>query len=364
MKQTLTTIRCCATVLVALSASPAFALDAQQAEAGGIVVHTTPCMIAKYKAQPCPLPALPEGADTTQQAAAHVSRAKFYIDTGDLPKALAEADEALKLAPNDVDTRHLVARLALSTGDSARAEREIKLALQQRPDDVNLQATDAARLLDMQYHDEEALRRFDNIVSAHPDHRFSRESRARLELKLGLPQRAVDDLDVLLAGAQRDTNLLSLRAKANVAAGHPQQAVADLTEALKAEPGRFDLLTTRAMANEIVGDDAAALDDYNALLGPIGGRPNYAIGGDQLARYRMQRALVSVRLKRFTDAAAEAVDALNAGGRPSLLKAQIFLRQNGFPEVPLDGRPSDDLKRAMQACMGLNSCFEKVSDSL
>ena len=69
-------------------------------------------------------------------------------------------------------------------------------------------------------------------------------------------------------------------------------------------------------------------------------------------------------LKRFNDAAVEAVNALEAGGRRSFLRAQIFLRQNGFPEVPLDGQPSEDLRKAIQACMALNSCFEKVSGSL
>ncbi|MFB9264680.1 tetratricopeptide repeat protein [Bradyrhizobium erythrophlei] len=349
--------------MILVAAPSALALEAPQPGAGVIAVRTTPCMLATQSGkQPCPLPALAEGADSTQQAAARTARATFYIDVGDLKNALAEADEALKLDPNNVDTRHLVARLALSTGDFKRAEPEIKTALQQRPDDANLQATNAARLLDTRY--DEALRLFDQVLSAHPDHRFSRESRARLRLALGLPDEAVADLDVLLAGDRRETSLLSLRAKAHIAAGHPKEAVADLTEALNDDPDSFHLLTTRAAANEILGDDSAALADYDALLGPIGGKPNYAISGDKLAKYQMQRALVSVRLKRFAEAAADAVNALSVGGRRTLLKAQVFLRQNGFPETPLDGQPSEELRKAMQACMGLNSRFEKVSDSL
>jgi hypothetical protein len=71
-----------------------------------------------------------------------------------------------------------------------------------------------------------------------------------------------------------------------------------------------------------------------------------------------------MRMKRFAEAAAEAVGALGAGGNRSILRAQVFLRQNGFPETPLDGQASDALRGAMQACMGLNSCFEKISGSL
>jgi predicted Zn-dependent protease len=209
----------------------------------------------------------------------------------------------------------------------------------------------------------DAVRLFDRILDEHPDHRFSREQRARLQLTLGFPDKAKADLDVLIADKPRDLILLSLRANANMAAGNPKQAVADLTEALSASPDAFSLLITRAMANLLAGDDEATLADFNTLLGPVGGKPNYAIGGDQLAKYQMQRALILVRMKRFSDAATDAVNALNVGGRRSLLRAQIFLRSSGFPEIPLDGQLSEGLKRAMQACMGLNSCFEKISDS-
>jgi tetratricopeptide (TPR) repeat protein len=365
MTRHLRAIRYCASAFIAMAAAPAIAADPQQPEAGLIQTHNTPCLLAKYGQGPqCRLPALPDGADATQQAAVRVSRAHFYIDTEDLRAAFLEADEALKLDPADVDIRHLVARLAMSIGDDNRAEREIKVALQQRPDDTNLQATNAARLLDTRHDEAEALRAFDQILSTHPDHRFSRESRAGLLLTLGRPREAVADLDILLAGDHRDANLLARRGTANLAAGNPRQAVADITEALKEIPGGYYLIIERAAANEILGDDDAALRDYDTLLGPIGGQPNYAIGGNELAKFRMQRALVSVRLKRFSDAAAEAIAALNVGGRRSLLKAEIFLRQNGFPEIPLDGQSSENLKKAMQACMGLNSCFEKISGSL
>ena len=45
------------------------------------------------------------------------SRARFYIDMADRQNAFVEADEALKLTPDDVDIRHLIARLAMSTGE-------------------------------------------------------------------------------------------------------------------------------------------------------------------------------------------------------------------------------------------------------
>jgi Tfp pilus assembly protein PilF len=356
----LTRIAFCAGVLTAATSVLAFAFDAPQPGAGVIHTGSTPCMLAKYNKKPeCPLPSLAEGADAIQQVKARLDRTSYYIDMAQLKDALVEADEALKLAPADVDIRHLVARLALSVGDHERAEQEIKTALQERPDDPDLQATNAARFMYAPRPDE-ALRLFSQIISAHPDHRFSRESRGRLLMTLGRSKEAVADFDTLLAGKERDTNLLALRADAHIGAGDFQQAVTDLTDALSQAPRRYDLLTRRAIANESLGDDNAALVDFNSILGPLDGSPHYAIGGNELMQYKMQRAFVLVHLKRFSDAATDAVSALNIAGRQSLLQAQIFLRHNGFPDVPLDGQSSENLKRAMQACMGLNSCFEKV----
>lgn len=356
-------IGCSLLILVTAAMAPAWAAESPQTEVGFIEQRSSRCMLAKFRQeQACQLPELDAAGDNAQQAASRLKRARFYVDMGDRHNAFVEADEALKLTPDDVDTRHLVARLAMSTGNPVRAEREFAIAMQQRPDDANIQASNATRFL--LGDPDEALRAFDKVVSAHPEHRYSRQSRAKLLLEAGRAKDAIADLDVLLTADHRDVVLLALHANASIVAGHAKQAVDDLTEALKQFPGRYDLVSSRAAANEILGDDNAALADYETLLGPIGGRPNYAIGGDQLAKFRMQRAFVSVRLKRFDDAATEAVNALGAGGPRSLLRAQVFLRQNGFPETPLDGQSSESLRKAVQACMGLNSCFEKISDSL
>jgi tetratricopeptide (TPR) repeat protein len=350
-------------LILAAATPPARAADSPQTEAGFVEQRNNRCALTRYQQERvCQLPEIDTAGDNVQQAASRLRRAQFFVDLGNKQNAFVEADEALKLAPDNVDIRHFVGRLAMSTGNAVRAEREFAIALQQRPDDVNIQASSATRLLLV--NQDEALRAFDKVVSAHPDHRYSRQSRAKLLMEAGRVEDAITDLDVLLTGDHRDVVLLALRANAGIVAGNAKQAVDDLTEALKQFPGRYDLVSSRAVANEILGDDNAALADYETLLGPIGGRPNYAIGGDQLAKLRMQRAFVSVRLRKFDDAATEAVNALGAGGPRSLLRAQVFLRQNGFPETPLDGQSSESLKKAMQACMGLNSCFEKISDSL
>ena len=344
-------------------AAPARATE-PAAQSGVIAMRSNPCLLAKYgHGQPCQVPLLPESKDTSQLIAAHLARAQFFIAMAELPKALSEADTALELDPNNAPIRHLAGRLAMSMGDYPRAERDLATALQQSPDDPNIAASNAA-LMELQQNFDAALDTFNGILARHPDHAFSRLARAKLFLSLAQPHNAIADFDVLLAGDGTDTALLPLRAAAYLQMNEPERAIADYTKALAEHPEQLELVMGRATASMLAGDDNAALADFDTVLGPVGGTSRYAIGGDLLAKYRTQRAFVFVHLKRFADAATEMASALDAGGKSAVLRAQIFLRHNGFPQTPLDGRDSDGLRQSLQACFGLNSCFQRISEEL
>jgi tetratricopeptide (TPR) repeat protein len=327
------------TIIAPLAIAAAAGAAESAAQSGVIAVRSNPCLMAKYgHGQPCQVPLLPETQDTSQRIAAHLARAQFFIAVAELPKALGEADAALAFEPNNAAIRHLAGRLAMSMGDY--------------------------RLMELEQNPDAALEAFNGILTRYPDHAFSRLARAKLLLSLAQPRNAIADLDVLLAGDGADTALLPLRAAAYLQINEPERAIADYTKALAAHPEQLELVLGRATAAMLAGDDNAALADFDTILGPVGGASRYAIGGDQLAKYRTQRAFVFVHLKRFADAATEMANALDAGGRPAVLRVQIFLRHNGFPQTPLDGRDSDGLRQSLQACFGLNSCFQRISEEL
>jgi tetratricopeptide (TPR) repeat protein len=346
-------------------AMPLWDVSAAEAPSSGLVlVHSNPCLMAKYgHGQPCQVPALPDTTDTLQIAEANLRRAKFFIDLDDLPQALRETDAALLLDRGNVAIRHLAARLAMSTGDYPRAERDIAEAIQQAPADADIAASHAT-LLELQQRPEEALGIYNAVLAEHPDHAFSRQARAKLLLTKGRPDQAVIDLNVLLSGDDPDSTLLSLRASAYLQMAKPELAIADYSKALAQRPRQLDLLMDRAVAYALADNVTAALSDYEKVLGPIGATPRYAIGGIELAKYRTQRAFLLVHQKHFMDAASEMAEALNAGGKSALLRTQILLRRNGFPQTPLDGRDSSELRQSLEACFGLNACFQKISDEL
>jgi tetratricopeptide (TPR) repeat protein len=350
--------------LMIVSAAGAAGLASETSSSGLIIVHSNPCLMAKYgHGQPCQPPALPDTKDNSQLAEAHLVRAQFFINLDELSQALHETDEALLLDPDKSAIRHLSARLAMSTGDYLRAERDIATALRQTPADSDTVASHAA-LLALQNRPYEALDIYSSILVEHPGHTFSRQARAELFLAMDRPQQAVADLNVLLSGDDPDNTLWPLRADAYLQMNKPDLAIADYNKALAQHPNQLDLVINRAFAYALAGNDTAALDDYEKVLGPLGATPRYAIGGIELAKYRMQRAFLLVHQKRFVDAASEMADALNAGGKPAVLKVQIFLRHNGFAQTPLDGRDSSVLRESLKSCFGLDACFQKISDEL
>jgi hypothetical protein len=54
------------------------------------------------------------------------------------------------------------------------------------------------------------------------------------------------------------------------------------------------------------------------------------------------------------------IRSIEQGGKSSVLRAEVFLRANGFPDVGLDGKESETLRRALTACFGLNGCFDRI----
>ena len=68
------------------------------------------------------------GQDLT--AAEHVSKAKDYMDKGELKPALIELSSAVQKDPGSVEGRWLLAKVAVDMGEAPRAEKEIRKAME------------------------------------------------------------------------------------------------------------------------------------------------------------------------------------------------------------------------------------------
>jgi Tfp pilus assembly protein PilF len=329
--------------------------------AGPIVVHQTACLIANrtHSGTPCPEPRVDDSNDVKRRVTAYLARAWFFIDMQDLEKGRSEADLALAVDPNDVPARHLSARLSVTIGDIARAEKDVAIARREAPDDPDIDAT-YAMVLETRPAPVEALQEFAAIIDKHPHHLFARLESARLLMQFGRYQDAVANLDFIINEREPNVGILELRAEAHGALGRPMLAAADLQRAIQLAPNRTDLMIARADIFARIGLADAALHEYDALLATDHGAPVHVMFDNDRATLLAHRAYAYICLQRFDKAADDMMSAIKVGGTPAILRAEVMLRRNGFPNVPIDGQQSPALRNALSDCFARKACFQQA----
>jgi tetratricopeptide (TPR) repeat protein len=341
--------------------------------AGPIGGHVGPCYMAKLQhSEPCPEP--PVASDTAsaaERAQSHLKRAFFFTEMQEFAKALAETDAALAAEPNNAQAHHLAARLSLSRQDIDRAERDILLARKEAPNDPAIEMT-YAFVLQARMADIEALKVIDKVIAKYPGDIFARLQHASLMMRFGPHemdrsafQAALADYNYIIERSPPDAGLFEQRAGTLAALGQDKAALADLASALKLDPGRYSALTSRVDIAATLGLNQLAVDDLDTLLHmSSGGTPLYAMIDGERAKLLVKRATALAHLRHFQDASDDAVEALGLGGIPSVLRTQVFLRANGFPDLPLDGKSSPALRQALRVCFGLDVCFQGVTRAI
>lgn len=355
------------------AAGPSVQMPAGDPGAGKLLTTASPCYIAaqRHQGQPCAEPE-PAAADASRydRVSADLKRAVFDLEMLQPEKALKETDAALALDGDNADIRHLAARIAFTLFDVDRAEHEITIARRLKPDDPRI-GTTYADILIARRANREAVGVLDDVIRNHPDYRFAREQRAALSTYLGQCCArgnylvALDDYEYLIRHEAPDSVLFAKRAAIDLEVGEIKLAIADLSAALKLSPDRVDLLTERAQAYAKLGHDDLAVKDYDSVLADAApGTPLHAMPDNRRARLLVARAQSLVHLNRFADAVKDAVAAMSVGGKTAILRAQVLLRRHGFPDVPIDGENSAQLRQALGACFGLKTCYQPIIQAI
>jgi Tfp pilus assembly protein PilF len=354
-------------------AEPSLRLPDGDPGAGKLTLTGSACFRAaqQHRGTPCSEPKeAAADAPASERVHALLTRAVFDIDMLDTAKALKEADAAISLDADSAQARHLASRIAMTLGDLDRAEREVRIALRLHPRDPHIGTTYAMLLL-ARGATREAVGVLNDVISRSPDYLFARSQRAMFFAYLGQCcsranyKVALDDYDFLIGRTPLDPVLFSQRAAIRLAIGQPEAAIEDLSAALKLAPDRVDLMISRADTYRAAGRDDLAVKDYDSILAEASpGVPLYIMPPDRSAKLLVARAQSLVRLKRFTDAARDVVMAMTAGGKPAILRAQVFLRRHGYPDVPIDGENSTKLRQALAACFGLDACYRPVMQAI
>jgi hypothetical protein len=90
--------------------------------------------------------------------------------------------------------------------------------------------------------------------------------------------------------------------------------------------------------------------DHRVVL-PVTHRP-----GRDFVDLHIQWAIALTRTGNLADAKHDLATIVRFGGARALLQLQVYLRGHGFPDVALDGKRSDQLDDALQACFINDAC--------
>jgi tetratricopeptide (TPR) repeat protein len=205
---------------------------------------------------------------------ATVNRSRAYVDKGDLDRALADLDEAVRLDPKDVETRRVRGFLRLMLGAYGRAVAELSEAIALDPDDLSLvvgRGLARARNRD----DDGAITDCGNAVQKKPDSSGAHGCLGYAHNDKGEYDRAIEHLDKAIALNPNEASSFKDRGRSYNGKKDYDRAISDFDKAIGFAVDfpvplilliRGEAFVGRADAFSAKGESQKALADYQAAL--------------------------------------------------------------------------------------------------
>jgi tetratricopeptide (TPR) repeat protein len=308
----------------------------------------------------CDPPAVDPALPAIDQSKAHVERAVTLISLGRIPQAHESLNAAVSADPRNLMALKLRARIAIP-GNGDGSEADVNAGLLLDPSDADLLAMRAMHLQDAG-NPRAALRDADRAVSLSSRNADVLWMRARILLVNMRFKEAEADLTQALAIEPDYFRARHLRGAVRIHIEQYGDAFEDANRAVTLHPADVSALQLRAMARAGLGDFQGLVDDLTIVLGepgrPINADPSWALFNGLY----IQRAIALVRLGRQQEAMADIETVSKLGGQRSILRMQVYLRSNGFPDVKIDGKRSQLFDDAMKACFIDKACGRGIAE--
>lgn len=308
----------------------------------------------------------PAPVDSTRPAAeqsqAHVARARELLALGRFPQAREAVDAAIKLDPRNVSAFKLRARFEIP-GDTRVAEANVNAGLALDPSDSDLLAM-RATMLHNRGDQRGALREAAQAIKNNPFNADALWIRAHILLANDKLQEAEIDLTKALDLEPDYFRARHLRGAVRLQLGRYASTIEDADRLLTENPGEFSALELRAMARAALGDLKGVVSDLTDVLGEPGQPTNADPSFAMFNSLYIQRAMALVRLGRHAEAMQDIATVTNLGGQQTMLRMQVYLRNNGFPDVPLNGKRSELFDDAMKACFVNQACGRGIAERI
>ena len=164
-----------------------------------------------------------------------------------------------------------------------------------------------------------------------------------------------------LPGIMQEQSPWSALASAELRFGDPALALEAINHEVEGKPQNQvqpDILIERASIFESLGQSRNAAEDYDKVIALLG--PEFPQSEEFKARAAALRASSG-----DTEAARESFrDLLRSGKLQSILRVQVFLNNQGFDDVPIDGKSTPALEATLERCLADKDCLIGIGQSI
>lgn len=225
---------------------------------------------------------------------AHEGRVTARIRSGDLPAARAAWTALSTAHPGNGVTAYLDVILSLKEGQADRARDTAVRLLQAGADSAPLRVL-AGQAEAQRGAWPQAQAHFGKAVALAPTDAVPRQHLALAWLRQGLPSRALEALQPLLATPADQGPAWALAAQAHLAQGDFARAAAAFDRALRAAPDDVALRTQRAQASVLAGRADQGMSELTLLVSTDSGTTaDLALIAQQLRFQSFDRALLAI----------------------------------------------------------------------
>jgi tetratricopeptide (TPR) repeat protein len=140
--------------------------------------------------------------------------------------------------------------------------------------------------------------------------------------------------------------------------GEVDKALALITSVIELYPeGRISIVyEARASYYQALGRDEEAISDLTAALRQ--GLPG------ELIPLLFKRAILYQRTGKGPQAEEDLRRAMNGGDRRTVLRMQVYLRNQGYEEIKIDGVLDTSLMKVISACLAAAQCGEGLGSPI
>ncbi|WP_426530770.1 tetratricopeptide repeat protein [Bradyrhizobium sp. McL0615] len=292
-------------------------------------------------------------------ARAHIERSVALLAQTRTEEALKAANAAVAIDPTSVSSLTFRGRLLSTLLKLDAAERDLNAALLIEPTNPVLLASRAEVLL----HADKGLDALADITAAvaqRPDDTDMLLIKARIHMSRDQVDLAARDLERAVSLDPSDRRTRLMKAQAQFRLGKFAGAVDDATKTLAISAGDLMARETRALALIALDRPAEAIEDLNAFLGPPG-QPTTVVALRHYREILLQRSLLLAQLGKREDSSRDIEVLMLSGGKQAILRVQLYLRRNGFPEVRIDGERDTDFDNTLRNCVLDRACGRGIT---